>query len=390
MRVLLASSSSGSQGGGELFLLSLGRSLAESGHHPILWASDHPRMQMLCEQFQRFGKIHRSSYVNTYDRRLRNFGAALDFGTAKYVASEWVSIRPDVVHVNKQNLEDAPDLLRAANQSGLPAICTIHVTQSAAFLRARQARLRDLVARQFLRGFAGPLVAIGKSRQSDLQRFVGADKPVFLVSNGVPIPQASDLEMERASTRSALPFNAGQILILGVGRMVQQKRPLLFLEIARRVADKIPNSSFIWVGDGPLRSDFEKLAAALGLSERILVTGWISDAAKYYAAADFFLHTAEFEGLPLALLEAMAAGLPIAVTKNLAADFSFLDQAEAIIARSDSSDWAQPIADDRDRKFRGSSAYNVALEQFSLERMTGEYLNLYQSILHADPVLHSS
>src|ERR1700704_1807691 len=144
MRVLLASSSSGSQGGGELFLLSLGRSLAESGHHPILWASDHPRMQMLCEQFQRFGKIHRSSYVNTYDRRLRNFGAALDFGTAKNVAREWVSIRPDVVHVNKQNLEDAPDLLRAADQSGLPAICTIHVTQSAAFLHARQARLRDL------------------------------------------------------------------------------------------------------------------------------------------------------------------------------------------------------------------------------------------------------
>src|SRR5205809_5773405 len=82
MRILLASSSSGSRGGGELYLLYLGRALAARGHDVILWASSHSRMNELAASFAAFGKVQRSDYVNTYDRRLRSVASYLDGASA--------------------------------------------------------------------------------------------------------------------------------------------------------------------------------------------------------------------------------------------------------------------------------------------------------------------
>ncbi|MBV8274077.1 MAG: glycosyltransferase, partial [Verrucomicrobia bacterium] len=137
MRILLASSNSGSRGGGELFLLSLASALSASGHEVILWASQHSRMDELCARFREFGPVERSLYANTYDRRFRVMRALLDSAVSRRVATEWRSLGPEVIHLNKQNLEDGLDLVDALARTHLPAVCTIHVTQSAAYLKAK-------------------------------------------------------------------------------------------------------------------------------------------------------------------------------------------------------------------------------------------------------------
>src|SRR5678815_2084011 len=114
MKILLASTSSGSRGGGELALLYLGRALVARGHEVTLWASTHPRMDELTTQFAEFGSVRRSPYVNTYDRRGRSLSCYFDKATALRVGEEWKALAPDIVHLNKQNLEDGLDLLAAA------------------------------------------------------------------------------------------------------------------------------------------------------------------------------------------------------------------------------------------------------------------------------------
>src|ERR1700730_1785981 len=146
MRILLASSNSGSRGGGELFLLALASALSASGHEIVLWTSQHSRMDELCARFREFGTVKRSLYTNTYDRRFRLVSAVLDSAVSRRVATEWCSLRPEVIHLNKQNLEDGLDLVDALARTSLPGVCTIHVTQSAAYLKARFAHLRDLLS----------------------------------------------------------------------------------------------------------------------------------------------------------------------------------------------------------------------------------------------------
>ena len=106
---------------------------------------------------RRFGKVIRARYTNTYDRPGRSLSSLLDGAAARHAAGEWQSSNPGIVHVNKQNLEDGLDLLHATRLLPGPSVCTIHITQSAAFLGAKGAWLRDAVARRGLRSYGGTI-----------------------------------------------------------------------------------------------------------------------------------------------------------------------------------------------------------------------------------------
>src|SRR4051812_6358014 len=228
MKVLLASSSSGSRGGGELYLLYLGRALAERGHEAILWASTHPRMDELCESFAPIGRVERADYRNTYDYRTRSVAAALNVSAASRVAKQWRELRADVIHVNKQNLEDGLDLLRAARKLGVPHLSTIHLTQTARYLRAQLAGLRDFVSRRALRRDRGLKVCVLEERASDLRRFLGHGGEVRVVPNGVELYELRDRDSARAAQRKELEIAADTLLLVAVGRLVPQKRPFVF------------------------------------------------------------------------------------------------------------------------------------------------------------------
>jgi glycosyltransferase involved in cell wall biosynthesis len=392
MRILLASSSSGSQGGGELFLLGLGRALSGLGHHVILWASNHERMTELCHRFQSYGEVFRTNYRNTYDRRFRNFSAATDLPTARRVAADWRSLKPDVIHLNKQNLEDAPELIWAANLSRIPSVCSVHITQSASYLKAQFSSIRDGLARSVLQRFPGKIVAISENRLTDLDNFLRDRAKTVLVRNGVKIPSLAELRSLRIAKRTDLQLKPDQLVCIGVGRMVEQKRPLLFLSLAEKVIRKIPRAIFYWVGDGPLRPRWDDFVAERKLNNHVFVTGWLPDVHPYFAAADLFFHTAAFEGLPLAILEAMAAGLPLVLTQNLLDDLDFLDPTVAIVAEETRVDWIDAISSPGERQRLGLAGRDLSTKQFSIERMAEDYLKLYRAAAgssHADRILHS-
>src|SRR5262249_11690772 len=172
MRILLVSSGSGSRGGGEIFLDYLGKELADRGHEVLMWIPNHPRMDELAAKCARFAFIVRANYRNTYDLPARSLSTCLNWGVSRQLAHDWVQLRPDIVHINKQNLEDGLDLLRAANRSSLPSVCTIHLTQTASYLRARGAWLRDWIARKQLKRYQGVLVAVQDQRSDMLRRFL--------------------------------------------------------------------------------------------------------------------------------------------------------------------------------------------------------------------------
>ena len=126
--------------------------------------------------------------------------------------------------------------------------------------------------------------------------------------------------------------------------MMPQKRPLLFLDIAGRVLQELPNANFLWIGDGDLADTWDREVAANFLGEKVRRLPWQSDAPAFLAAADVFLHVAEFEGLAFAILEALAAGLPCAITANLLAEMPFLNSTNSIAIGEDNA-WLAPLRD---------------------------------------------
>jgi glycosyltransferase involved in cell wall biosynthesis len=382
MKILLASSSSGSHGDGELWLLHLGRALVQRGHKVMLWASEHPRMDELANSFSGVGEVLRSPYQNTYDHRGRSISSYLNLPAVRQLAAEWQRAKPDFLHLNKQNLEDGLDLLQAARRSEIPNLCTVHITRTAQHLKARLAPARDFIARRGLRNYPGVLVTVDEKQRQSLADVLGDAKRIRLVPNGVPLLDLSRREAARALKRPDLGVRENDLFFVVVGQMDARGRPLFFLERAAEMLRAIPEARFLWVGDGVLSGAWDEWIAGHSVGGRIQRVPWRNDLPLLLLAADAFLHLAQSEGLPLALLEAMSAALPCVVTEHLREEIPTLNATNSIIL-DEQGRWLKALHDPDGLRRLGAAARLVAAEKFSCEKMAKSYEALYHETLSA-------
>jgi glycosyltransferase involved in cell wall biosynthesis len=101
-----------------------------------------------------------------------------------------------------------------------------------------------------------------------------------------------------------------------VARLTPQKGLLDLVEAAAEVVPRVPNVRFVLAGDGELRAQLEARVAALGLTQQVRFAGSrpLTVLARWLGAADLFLLSSHYEGMPLAMIEAMAAGCPVVAT----------------------------------------------------------------------------
>ncbi len=118
---------------------------------------------------------------------------------------------------------------------------------------------------------------------------------------------------------------------------------------------------------------------ARGLESVIRRFPWRHDVPALLQGADVFMHTAHFEGLPLAILEAMSAALPLALTPNLPEEMPFLKGTEPVLLKAAELD-AATLNDRAELEKRGTAGRRLLEEQFSFERMAEGYEALYRSV----------
>lgn len=382
LRILFVSSSSGSQGGGELYLIYLGKALRALGHEVGLWVSDHERMDSLCQQFAEVGEVIRSPYSNTYDSRLRSLRYIPSyFKSRQELGQSWLSFRPDVIHLNKQCLEDGLDLLPAADSQPVPHLTFLHITQSADYLKAQYAAPRDWISRLYLKRYSGHMVT-HSNRLAELQNFIGRKEKALSVDNGVSIPDDAFYQEQRAIGREALGVSEETCVILGVGRIETQKRPDRFRTMAHQLQQKISGSRVAWVGAGRLEHEWDAWTEANGVdTSQFQRLGWKQDALPYLAAADIYLHPAGFEGMPFSLLEAMAWRNPCIMMDELADELQYFGEDSAIIASEGDNAWLQRALDPAQLDAVAQQSLQVVQQHFSIEKMAREYESLYRSLM---------
>lgn len=146
---------------------------------------------------------------------------------------------------------------------------------------------------------------------SYLQAGMPVDK-LCVVRNGI---RAQVVKPDPAGLREELGLPASTKIVLTVARMTEQKGHKHLVEAIPTVLAHEPDAHFVWVGDGPLEGELRSRAAALGVDEdRLTFTGWRQDVPRLLTSADLFVLPSLFEGLPLVILEAMAAGCAIVGT----------------------------------------------------------------------------
>jgi glycosyltransferase involved in cell wall biosynthesis len=158
-------------------------------------------------------------------------------------------------------------------------------------------------------------VAISERQRADLvSRFkvARADRTV-VIPLGLNLGDLLALERD-ASPGADDPAQINKVTIGFVGRLVPIKRVDRLLRAVARARGTVPGLDLLIVGDGPERRSLEALAAELGIAAAVEFRGWQEDLATIYAGLDALAITSANEGTPVALIEAMAAGVPVLST----------------------------------------------------------------------------
>ena len=169
-----------------------------------------------------------------------------------------------------------------------------------------------LLEKLSLRYLAQRILAVGYSIAEAHQNRFGR-RVVDVIPNGVPVSIPLELEM-RQQLRHEISGNESHLLIVSVGRFVQAKGYEDLLEAFFTLHQQHPRTVLILVGTGRLFDYIKDKASKLGIEDSVFCLGQRNDIPQILSASDIYVSSSHREGLPLAVLEAMMAGLPVVGT----------------------------------------------------------------------------
>lgn len=160
------------------------------------------------------------------------------------------------------------------------------------------------------------LVTINQEDYARAKKFP-AGKVVYLPGVGIDLSAFTPSRNERARMRASLGLGEGETLLLCVGELIPRKNHILVLDALQLLQQRgrLGTLRCVICGDGPLAAELLAAANARGLSGRVQLLGYRKDVNLVCQAADLFALPSLQEGLPVALMEAMASGLPVICSK---------------------------------------------------------------------------
>lgn len=240
-------------------------------------------------------------------------------------------------------------------------------------LRSRlKIALRHFLERRLARRFHR-IVAVSDAIRDYIEKSIGIlPERLLTVHNGIPaIEDAKPVRSDRPT-----------ITFMTVGRLAPVKNHLMLLSAFDEIARMRPQIRLVIVGDGPERGAIERFIQRRGLEKRIELMGFRSDISVILHDADIFVLTSRYEGISVALLEAMRAGLPIIATAVGGIPETVLNgETGLLVELDDVAELARAMLTLADSKIQreqmGNQSYAYFTKEFSLATLLSRYQELY-------------
>ena len=271
-------------------------------------------------------------------------------------------LRPDVVHIN-QHLWSGQYGVVASALARVPCICVVHGVLPCS---SRSQRYLSMAVTRLARAHVGVSGSVAASIVRELH--VPAAH-VRTIRNGISVV-AESVEPQQIAART----------VAGVGRLAWEKGFDLLIE----ALSEVPDCRLVLVGDGADRHNLEKLAARLGVSDRVEFRGWVSESWTRLLRPQVVAVPSRAEALSLVALEAMRAGLPIVATRVGGIPEVVIDSVTGVIVEPGNSSalaaGLRRVLDDASLAAAMGAAGRIRVrEHFSLEREVAAYEHLYET-----------
>ena len=279
------------------------------------------------------------------------------------VLREIDKIRPDVVHAHMGGaLYAALWTLKKRK----PLVVTIHTTPQKAF-----SKLVERVLQFRMKFGRCRLVAVSEENKRLADQYFKLKVPCEFVNNGIDLKRFYHKEHELFT-------------FINVARQDDNKNQKMLIEAFKKVHEIFSNTKLILVGDGPNHETLQALCGELGVQADVLFTGNIANAEDYYAISDVYVQTSHREALPMSILEAMAAGLPI-ISTNVGGIKDVVQENGILVQDDDKSALYEAMKEmmiaPNDKIIRYSRESIRIVQNYSAKKMAEKYITIYERLV---------
>jgi glycosyltransferase involved in cell wall biosynthesis len=293
---------------------------------------------------------------------------------------QWLrSERPDILHTHLTYSNIIGSITGLLTRT--PVVTTLHLTGADEITTVSRTERVEMFA---LRHLVSRLIACGPAVARYTQTFVKR-KPIVVIPNALDNSDLNITLSERNVIREQIAGDADRLLLISVGRLVAQKGFADLLDAFSILLQSHPALCLVIVGDGDLRFVLEEKIKGLGLSESVHLLGRRSDVPQLLSASDVYVLASRWEGLPIAVLEAMAAGLPV-ITTDVGDNAWALDTSGLVVPPRQPDVFASTLASLLDdpvrRSLLGQAAKARIDKNFSSSVWFDSIISVYEGLLH--------
>ena len=286
--------------------------------------------------------------------------------------------QPDVIHTHTAKAGVLGRLASLLAGRGAVRVHTFHGHLLHGYFSSVLTKLVVLIEK-FFAARTSVLIAIGSKVKEDLLAAgIGRAHKYRVFFPGLPAPKTGS----KAAVQSALGISPEVLYCTFVGRLTQIKRPDRLLDVAAECKRRGIDLRFLVAGEGELFESSKQRA----MKEQLNVTffGWRSDIDQIFAASDIAILTSDNEGIPLTLIQAAQAGLPIVATNVGSISDIVINESTGYLTSTTAAALADAIEklvrDPQLRQMMGAAGKAHAERYFSLDRMIKDHSDLYRSL----------
>jgi glycosyltransferase involved in cell wall biosynthesis len=272
-----------------------------------------------------------------------------------------------------------------ASKGQVPSVTTNHNWLTAHWKLKTYCFLDSLWIRFFDR-----IVAVSNEVKKDMLKYKIPKEKIRVIDNGICLERFEKL-VETRKIKSQLGLEEKTRVIGTIGSLGIEKGHIYLLEAARQVLDVVKDLKFLVIGDGPLRKPLEEKSEELGIKKHVIFLGQRKDIPELLMAMDIFVLPSIKEGLPIALLEAMAAKRPVIATRVGAIPKVIENKDTGILVEPKDikglRDAIMNLINDTERmNLLAQEGFNKVCTDFSSDEMGKHYLKLYKEITNHTPL----
>jgi glycosyltransferase involved in cell wall biosynthesis len=311
-------------------------------------------------------------------------GPGLHWSAVGKIRSILEELRPDVVHTHQVT---ALFYLAPISRKLMPVL--VHTEHNNQLRRYRTTRERlTYLAMLFAAGpRADRIFAVSDDARESIRRthIISANK-LFTVPNGINLERFQPDSNHAAELRATLGIPPDSIVFGNIGRLNEMKRPDILVKVFAKLISDFPDIRLLMVGDGPLMSELRNQTVNLNIAHRVHFAGFQRNPELYLRALDIFVLTSRMEGMPLAVIEAQASGVPV-IASNVGglAEMSNKGRSMLLYAFNDVNTlldyMRRMILDVQFRQALAEAGRQYALSNYSASRMARDYSAHYSDLI---------